>query len=140
MRSAVAVLMLAGLTPAFAADISPGMWEISMETRVPDQPGFTPPPFSIQQCFTADDARDPSRVLSQVANPGASDCRYTDKSYSGNTFNFTMECAGSFAIKTTGRVTFTATTLDGMIEGTAAVDSKPVRTENRVSGRRLGGC
>ena len=111
-----------------------------METRVPDQPGFAPPPFSMKQCFSAEDARDASRVLSQVANPGASDCRYTDKSYSGNTFTFTMECAGTYGIKSTGRVTFTPTSLEGTIEGSASVGDKAVKTENRVSGRRIGDC
>ncbi|MBV9362067.1 MAG: hypothetical protein JO292_11825, partial [Betaproteobacteria bacterium] len=70
-------------TAAFADDISPGSWQITMETRVPAEPGFAPPPFQLTQCLTADDARDPSRVLGTVSNPGATGCNYTDKSYSG---------------------------------------------------------
>jgi uncharacterized protein DUF3617 len=140
MRRASLLIAILSVTPSFADDVSPGMWEISMETRVPDQPGFAPPPFSTKQCFSAEDARDPSRVLAQVANPGASDCRYTNKNYSGNTFNFTMECAGSYGIKSTGRVTFTSTTLDGTIEGTAKVGENTVQTQNKLSGRRVGSC
>ena len=42
-------------TASRAADISPGLWEISMETRVAATPGFAPEPFKLTQCFTADD-------------------------------------------------------------------------------------
>jgi Protein of unknown function (DUF3617) len=127
-------------TLALAADISPGSWEITMETRVPAEPGFAPPPFQLTRCFTEADARDPSRVLGTVSNPGASSCNYSDKSYSGNTFSFSMQCAGSFAIKASGRVSFTADSMQGTIDSTATVADKPVQTLNKISARRLGGC
>ncbi len=123
-----------------AADVSPGSWEITMETRVPAEPGFAPPPFQITQCLTDADARDPSRVLGGVSNPGATGCNYSDKSYSGNTFSFAMQCAGSYEIKASGRVSFTADTMQGMIDSTASVGGKPVQTQNKISARRLGGC
>ena len=125
---------------ALAADVSPGSWEITMETRVPAEPGFAPPPFQITQCLTDADARDPSRVLGGVSNPGATGCNYSDKSYSGNTFTFSMQCAGTYEIKASGRVSFTADTMQGMIDSTASVGGKPVQTQNKISARRLGGC
>ena len=125
---------------ALAADVSPGSWEITMETRVPAEPGFAPPPFQITQCLTDADARDPSRVLGGVSNPGASSCNYSDKSYSGNTFSFSMQCAGTYEIKASGRVSFTADTMQGMIDSTANVGGKPVQTQNKISARRVGGC
>ena len=127
-------------TAALADDIAPGSWQISMETRVPAEPGFAPPVFQLRQCLTAEDARDPSRVLGGVSNPGASGCNYTDKSYSGNTFSFSMKCEGSFGIQASGRVSFTSDTMDGMIESTANVAGKPVQTQNKVTARRLGNC
>jgi hypothetical protein len=127
-------------TFAFGADVSPGLWEITMETRVPSEPGFAPPPFTIQQCVSAEDARDPSRLLGQMSTPGASNCEYSNKSYSGNSFSFSMQCAGSYGIQSTGRVSFTADTMDGTIESTANVGDKPVQTQNKISARRLGGC
>ncbi len=66
---------------AQAQDVSPGLWQLTIETRVNATPGFVPAPYTLNQCFTAEDVRDPSRVLSGVANPGASDCTYTDKAY-----------------------------------------------------------
>ena len=127
-------------TAAIADDISPGAWQISMETRVPSEPGFAPPAFQITQCLTAADARDPSRVLGGVSNPGASGCKYTDKSYAGNSFSFAMQCEGSYGIKASGRVSFTSSTMDGTIESTATVAGKPVQTQNKLTARRLGNC
>ena len=80
--------------PACSADISPGNWEINLEMRVPGQADDLLPPMQLQQCFTAADAKDPSRVLVGIANPGATGCNYSDKSYSGNTFRFSVQCAG----------------------------------------------
>ena len=127
-------------TGAFADDISPGSWQITMETRVPAEPSFAPPAFQLTQCLTAEDARDPSRVLGGVSNPGASGCNYTDKSYSGNTFTFAMTCGGGYGIKASGRIAFTANSMDGTIQSTASIAGKPVETQNKISARRLGGC
>ncbi len=127
-------------TAALADDISPGSWQITMETRVPSEPDFAPPAFQITQCLTADDARDPSRLLGGVSNPGASGCSYSDKNYTGNTFSFTMQCEGGYGIKAAGHVSFTSSTMDGTIESTASVAGKPVQTENKISARRLGSC
>src|ERR1035438_2696572 len=86
-------------TPGLAADMSPGLWEITLESRVAAQPGFAPEPFRLTQCLTAADTRDPSKVLGGIANPGASGCTYSNKAYTGNTFRFSMQCTGSFAIQ-----------------------------------------
>ena len=125
---------------AQAQDISPGLWQLSVETRVSAAPGFAPAPYTLNQCFTAADARDPSRVLGGVANPGASGCTYTDKAYSGNTFRFTMQCGGAFAISTRGEVSFTATTLDGTITAIADLGGQKTELSSRISGKRMGGC
>lgn len=139
MTKTLFALMLAS-TAALADDIAPGSWQISMETRVPSEPGFAPPAFQLRQCLTAEDAKDPSRLLGGISNPGATGCNYTNKSYSGNTFSFTMKCEGSYGISASGRVSFTSDTIDGTIESTASVAGKPVQTENKVTARRLGSC
>src|SRR4051812_1384791 len=139
MKKVLAVVGLAS-TAALAADISPGSWEITMETRVPAEPSFAPPPFSMTQCLTDADARDPSRVLGGASNPGATGCNYSNKSYSGNTFSFTMQCEGTFGIKASGQVSYTADTMNGAIDSSASVAGKPVQTQNKITARRLGSC
>lgn len=141
MRATLGSLLILACIPlASAQDISPGSWQITMETRVPAEPDFAPPAFELTQCLTPADARDPSRVLGGVSNPGASGCNYTDKSYAGNTFSFAMQCGGGYGIKAAGRIAFTADTMNGAIESTANVAGKPVQTQNKISARRLGSC
>jgi hypothetical protein len=145
MNKRVANVALIALTATFslaapAADPSPGMWEFTMETRVPAQPGFSPPPFQKTQCLTAADTKDPSKVLGGIANPGASSCTYGEKSYSGNTFRFTMECTGTFAIKSKGQVSFDANSINGNIDAVATVSGEKTDVVNKISGKRLGGC
>jgi len=127
-------------TASHAADVSPGLWEISMETRVAATPGFAPEPFKLTQCFTADDVRDPARLLGQIANPGASGCTYGDRTYTGNSLTFTMQCSGTFAINSRGTVAFGASSMEGTINATANVGGSAVETQNKLSGRRIGGC
>jgi hypothetical protein len=137
---AAALPAVAFSPPGAAADPSPGLWEITLETRVAAQPGFTPEPYRLQQCLTAADARDPSTLLGGLANPGASGCSYSDKSYSGDTFRFSMQCAGSFGIKSRGEVTFSAETMNGTISASANVGGEKTELTNKISAHRLGGC
>jgi len=140
-RSVFAALLAAAFPACgLAADLSPGLWEITLETRVAAQPGFTPEPFRLKQCLTAADAKDPSALLGGLANPGASDCSYSDKSYAGNTFRFTMQCAGSLGIRSHGEVTFSADSMNGTVSASANVGGEKTELRNRISGRRLGGC
>ena len=146
-RQSVTIMLkiMAGFLAAFggaaiAADLAPGLWEITLETRVAAQPGFAPDPFRLTQCLTAADARDPSALLGGLANPGASGCTYSNKTYSGNTFRFTMQCAGSFAIQSQGEVSFSADTMQGTISALANVGTEKTSLSNKISGRRLGGC
>jgi hypothetical protein len=140
LTSLVALQLALSGAPSLAADMSPGTWEITLESRVAAQPGFAPEPFRLTQCLTTADTRDPSKVLGGLANPGASDCAYTDKAYSGNTFRFSMQCAGNFAIQSQGVVSFTADTMNGTITAVANVGGQKTEFSNRVSARRLGGC
>ncbi len=136
----VALQVAAFATPGLAADMSPGLWEITLESRVAAQPGFAPEPFRLTQCLTAADTRDPSKLLGGIANPGASGCTYTDKAYSGNTFRFSMQCTGSLAIQSQGEVSFTSDSMNGTITAIANVGGEKTELSNKVSARRLGGC
>ncbi|HUN68154.1 MAG TPA: DUF3617 family protein [Burkholderiales bacterium] len=137
IASSAAVIAVAG---AFAADVSPGLWEFTMETRVPSEPGFAPAPFQMTQCLSAQDAREPGRLLAQIANPGATGCDYADRKYSGNSFSFTLQCAGAYGIASRGQVSFTSDTMDGNIDATANVGGSRVEMQNRISARRIGAC
>ena len=40
-------------TGAQAQDVSPGLWQLTIETRVSATPDFVPAPYTLNQCFTA---------------------------------------------------------------------------------------
>ena len=127
-------------TPGAAADMAPGMWEITVETRFADQPGYTPEPVRLKQCLSAADTKDPSALLGGMSSPGASGCTYSNKTYSGNTFRFSMQCSGSFAIQSQGEVSFSADSMNGTISAVADVGGRKTELGNKVSARRIGGC
>jgi len=139
-RTLFAALALA--TPAaFGQDVSPGLWEITMETRVPADSGFQPPVAKITQCITPATAKDPGMLFTQIGNPGASNCRFQDRNYhGGNTFTFAMTCKGTYQIRSSGKVSFTKETMEGTVSAVANVDNKDVETQNKLTARRVGGC
>ena len=136
----VLLCAVALLPAAHAVDITPGLWAITMETRTSATPGFQPAPFTLNQCFTAVDARDPSKIFGGVANPGASDCQYSEKNYSGNTFRFAMQCGGAYALQTRGEVTFDAQSMNGNITAKGNVGGTPTEFQNKISAKRVGNC
>ena len=136
----ITVAMIAAAS-AFAEDIAPGLWEITLESQVPTDTGWAPAPFNLTQCVTTSDAKDPSALISSIAVPGATGCNYTDRSYSGSTFRFTLECAGSYGIKARGSVTFSSNSFNGSITATTnIVDGQTTEFQNRLSAKRVGGC
>ena len=141
MHKAFAVAALLVALPAVAQDVSPGLWEITMETRVPGDSGFTPSPYKMTQCLTAQDAKDPGMLFTRMGNPGASDCRFQDRNYhGGNNFTFAMTCKGSYQLRSSGQVNFTKDTMDGTVTATASVGDRDMQTENKLTARRVGGC
>jgi hypothetical protein len=143
MRSRIVTLGLCALaltSIARAEDIAPGLWELSLEARVDSEPGFQPGPMTLNQCVTQDDAKDPSKLLGPMATAGATGCGYSEKSYVGQKFSFTMQCSGTLELKTTGEVIFSATMLRGTITTSSSIDGKKVEFKSALVGRRLGEC
>jgi hypothetical protein len=123
----------------WSQDLSPGLWQISVQAKSAAIQTDTAP-LQVSQCLTAEDAKDPSKLMGSITSPDASGCTYSNKSYSGNTFHFTMECTGTFAIKATGDVSFTSSTLSGTISTSATVSGQQLEMSNSVSAQRIGGC
>lgn len=126
--------------PVLADDLSPGLWEITLESRVAAEAGWTPAPFNLTQCLKTSDAQDPSRLISSIAVPGATGCSYTERNYTGSTFRFALDCPGAYGLKTRGSVSFAADSLSGSITALANVGGQATEMQNRVSGKRVGGC
>jgi hypothetical protein len=127
-------------TSAKAEDLAPGLWEITLESRVPTDTGWAPSPFALTQCLQVSDARDPSRLIGAIAVPGATGCTYTERSYSGGTFRFALDCTGSYGIKSRGTVVFSANSFEGNVTATADITGKATEFQNRIAGKRIGNC
>ena len=142
MHRPLLIVALALAAPvAFAQDVSPGLWEITMVTRVPAEPGFQPPIATITQCITPETAKDPGALFTQIGNPGVQNCRFQDRNYhGGNTYTFAMTCKGTYQIRSSGQVQFTKESMEGTVNAVATIDNKDVETQNKVSARRVGGC
>lgn len=139
-RTLLALTAAMAATTVFAEDLSPGLWEITMESRAGAAPEWAPAPFNLRQCLTANDARDPSKLIGSISTPGATGCSYTERNYSGSTFRFALDCAGAFGIKSSGSVTFGATRFSGEITATGNVAGQTTEFQNKVSGTRIGDC
>ena len=143
MRNTLAVAAALALAApvASAQDVSPGLWEITMETRVPADSGFQPPPYTMKQCIDPATAKDPGQLFSVMGNPGASNCRYQDRNYHGNnSFTFAMTCQGTYQLRSSGKVDFTKDTMDGTVTAIANIGDRDVETQNKLTARRVGGC
>jgi hypothetical protein len=134
----LAVMFLLPLAAA-AQMPAPGLWQIGAQTQATGVP-LVLAPMAIEHCLTAEDAKDPSRLLGRLSSPGATACAYTDSAYTGANFHFAMACTGLFGIKATGDVAFTETTLSGAIDSTATINGQAVAMRSTLSARRVGEC
>jgi hypothetical protein len=135
----VALALALSAASGHAADITPGLWEFTITLASGAPGGATPPPFRSTQCYGAEDARDPSRLLGKATNPGA-DCKYVDRNYSGNTFTFRMQCTGVMAMESAGRIDFSAEKMDGTVESKANMMGQAIEMRNNLTARRVGSC
>jgi len=140
LTTIIFAMLVAIPSSVFATDIQPGLWELVLETKVPASPDFSPAPSTMNQCLTAQDAQDPARVLGSAANPGASDCTFTEKSMAGNSLRFKMKCAGTLGMQIQGEITYSATSMEGSIVSTANMMGQATELHSKISADRLGGC
>lgn len=125
----ITVLMLFAAPAGAGPDVQEGMWEITTEAKMS---GMQMPPQKHTQCFMNDDLvpMDPTAPQS---------CTIKEKSYKGNTLNWTMECS-SEGVKTVakGSITYDKDSFSGGVDIT--IGGSNMKFTNTMSGRRLGPC
>ena len=122
-------LLLLWAAPTWA-DLEPGNWEITARTEiqgVQDRNAFTQ-----TQCLRREDAADPGRIF---GSRGTS-CEFLNKNDNGSVMTFDVACATQPPLKGSGRVSYTAHSLEGDLE----LRLEGFSTRSHISGRRLGGC
>lgn len=128
------LLLLVAATHALA-DVEPGNWELSATTLMQglDQPMG---PVVQTRCLSAEDARDPSRVLGSGGG-----CEFSNRSDSGSLFTFDVSCGGLLPMRGTGSVRYSGQAFEADLDlGADAGGGQKIGLRSRVTGRRLGPC
>lgn len=136
-------LIAAGMTGAVAEEIQPGLWRITLESRVAATPDWNPEPFQLTQCLTEQDAQRPERLLAGLSASGVSGCAFSNRHASARGLNFDLDCGGDPKITGHGEVEFTATRLEGFLNvrfAASADGAEPVAMQNRMQAVYLGHC
>lgn len=139
----MAVALLAAGLGAAAEEIKPGLWQISLESRVAATPDWNPEPFQQTQCLTEHDAQNPDQFLSGMATAGASGCDFLNRQASANHLGFDVSCGGTLGIKGHGEVDFTAITLEGILNISFVADAgtaEVTEMQNKIRAVYLGAC
>ena len=120
-------------TAAHAA-VEPGNWEFSLESPLQNNNA----PEVRQRCISADEAKDPQKVLSEVRNKN--NCQLSNVRDSGSEYRFDVACEAKVPVTGSGTVRYTPTTIDGAIDLVGETRGLRLKTRSFVSGRRLGPC
>jgi hypothetical protein len=142
-QALTAIALIATGADAVAEEIQPGLWRITLESRVAATPNWNPDPFQHTQCLTEQDAQHPDQLLSSMATPGVSGCEFLNRQASAQHLNFDLRCGGELEIKGHGEVDFTATRLDGFLNVHFAAREDGAETidmQNRIQAVYLGNC
>ncbi len=135
-RFAAAAFLLAslGAAPAARADLQPGNWELTVSATLAGVGAM--PSQTRTQCLRAEDARDPSRLF---GGAGAG-CSFSNQRDTGSDFSFDVSCTGAVPVSGSGRVHYSADTLDADMQLGGEANGNQFSTTSHVSGHRLGPC
>ena len=120
-------------TSAAAGDVQPGNWEMTVTMSVDGMPGAMAP-VTQTRCLTAEDARDPSRL---VGNAG---CEFSNKKDNGSEMSFDVACRGQVPMQGKGVVRYSAQNVSGSLELGAESSGQKIMTRSQLTARRIGDC
>ena len=137
MNRFLALLLLLAVPPSALAGVQPGKWELTVEVSL-SQGAAPTGPIVETRCISEEEARDPKRVFS---DPGRQGCVFSDARDTGAEYTFSLDCrGGTVPVHGSGRVNYTAQTLEGVIDLIAEQANLRIVTHSTVKGRRLGAC
>lgn len=128
---------------AIAEEMLPGLWQITLTSRVAATPDWNPEPFQLTQCLTEQDVQNPDRLLTGLSTSGASGCAFSNRHAAGQHLDFAVRCDGALGIEGQGAVDFTTTTVKGVltVRFTALDDATaPLEMQNQLQATYQGPC
>ena len=114
--------------------ITPGLWEIKSTSHIPSMSqaiGDT-----VTRCIR-EDTIDPAKLLS-----ASKVCSITDKTVTGLSMSWNMNCSMPGRVKAKGRGEFTSSghSATGLTEMTASANEQAIKIKATWIGRRVGDC
>ncbi|AKH21548.1 DUF3617 domain-containing protein [Sedimenticola thiotaurini] len=131
----LASVLLFTMTPAAAEDmqISPGLWEVQITSKMPMLP--QPTVKSMQHCFTTGQLS-PDKIMENSSN-----CEFSDVQSSGSELNWKMSCTGhGGSMSGTGHFESAGTSMNGTLLMTMQMQGQQITMEHQWSGKRIGDC
>ena len=128
--------------PALAAagNIEPGNWEFTVNVHAEGLGAFQPKPGPIvnTRCISAEQAADPAKVLGDAGARG--ECQFSNQRDTGAEFTFDVQCTGRVPVQGSGKMRYSAQTLDGDLDLAGDAQGMHFKTRSHVNARRLGPC
>jgi uncharacterized protein DUF3617 len=128
--------------PALAAadNIEPGNWEFTVDVHAEGLGAFQPKPGPIVQtrCVSAEQAANPAKVLGDAGARG--ECQFSNQRDTGSEFVFDVQCTGRIPVHGSGKMRYSAQTLDGDLDLDGDAQGMQFKTRSHVNARRLGPC
>lgn len=140
MKTSIAALPLLAFLPAAfaaAAEMQPGLWEITMKVDMAGMPQGAMQPQVMRHCYTKKDLEDGKRTIPQSDDKN---CQLKDYKLQGNTATWTMECKGENAMTATGTMTMGSTSYSGTMKSKMKHNGETMEMNQSWSGKRVGDC
>ena len=133
-RYAILAAMLYAPVPTFAAGLTPGRYEYTIQMNMTGAPAL--PPQTMQRCLSASDvAGNKSYEMPADRN---SDCQTRDVSESGGKFSYKVSCTKPQKMDGTAKGTVTSNSMTMEMNMTMAGAPGPMT--QTITARRLGEC
>ena len=125
---------------AYADAIQPGNWEFTVTVNAEGLGAFGPKPGPIvnTRCITPEQASNPAKVMSEAGARG--ECQFSNERDTGSEFSFDVRCKGRVPMEGSGKMRYSATTMDGDISLDGEAQGMRFTTRSHVSAKRLGPC
>jgi hypothetical protein len=123
-------------TGASAAEMLPGLWEITMKMEMPGMPMAMPPQVA-RHCYTPQDVKEGRKTIPRSEDKN---CKITNHKVSGSTVTWSIECTGEHAMTGTGTMTLGATSYSGTGKSKMKEGGETMEMIQTMTGKRLGDC
>jgi len=148
-KLAVPALVCATMLSACGGEstvLEPGQWDMNVAVTKIEAPGMPqganvpmPPPQTISQCLTPEQARNPGADFAGGGQQGG--CTSEDYRMADGRISGTLQCNQAGAtMRATVSGTFTRESMDMTMNSQTQAGGQNVNTEVRVTGRRTGEC